>query len=79
MESNVIIQAITIICTQVPVIGALIWFIVTHTKETNRRFAEQAKQFEGIVNNIVTNLGGKIDKIDDKLDELKLQIVKKHD
>ncbi|MDR0608740.1 MAG: hypothetical protein LBG58_01355 [Planctomycetaceae bacterium] len=80
-----VLEIATILLTQCPVIGGLIWFLVTHTKETNRRFAEQAttyehrlseqaKIYETTLDKIVDRIGVRVDIMDDKIDTLKLEI-----
>jgi hypothetical protein len=71
-----VIKIIELIIMQCPALGAFIWFLVHYTKETEKRFIEQGKLYESSLNNIVNNIGVRIDKIDDKVDDLRIQVTK---
>jgi hypothetical protein len=75
METT-IIEFIKILVMQCPVLGAFIWFLVHYTKETEKRFIEQGKLYESSIDKVVSSISVRLDKIDDKIDDLKLQMVK---
>jgi Flp pilus assembly protein TadB len=59
-------EIMTLLVTQCPVLGALIWFLVTNTRESNRRFEEQGKQFQLALDKIVEKIGDKIDNLENR-------------
>jgi peptidoglycan hydrolase CwlO-like protein len=60
-------EVITLLLTQCPVLGALIWFIVITTRESNQRFKEQAEQFQTALDKVVDKLGNKVERMDSKI------------
>ncbi|MDR1383610.1 MAG: hypothetical protein LBJ67_07170 [Planctomycetaceae bacterium] len=60
-------EIVTILATQCPVLGGLIWFLIVTTRENNRRFDEQSRQFQAALDKIVEKIG---DRISDRLDKI---------
>ena len=62
------------LATQVPVLIALIWFLVTNTKQSSQQMERQSEQFQIALDKIVAKIGERLDRIES---DLKTHIIKR--
>jgi hypothetical protein len=60
-------EIIITLLTQCPVLGAFIWFLITITRENNKRQDEMSKQFQVALDKVVEKIGDRLDRIENEL------------
>jgi Flp pilus assembly protein TadB len=61
------IQILTTLVTQCPVLFAFIWFLITITKENNRRMSEMSEQFQTALDKVVNKISDRLERIETTL------------
>jgi hypothetical protein len=67
-------EILSLLCTQVPVIGALIWFLIYLSKTTERRFEQQSEEFRMNLKDVMQTHERSIEKICGRLDKIEEKI-----